>query len=584
MVLMKKPVFITGIIFFILLVILSISYYLIMPNQQVIIAYPGKVTTLVIEGNIIEANPPIFEDNQVLLPIDLVKKYIDKNVFWDEKLKKIIITTGDEIIKMKINDPTVLKNNKPFKLKITPKVVSGVVYMPIDFMKDIYQIDVSFIKENNVVVIDYRKNIKKLAEVISKEAYVRQGMSIKSPIVKKVKLGESMWAFDEYEKWYKVRTMDGIIGYIQKKFIKITSLISAVYEEKNKTIEKYNLPVGTILKGKINLVWDYVEKYTPDMTKEKKIEGLDVISPTWFHLVDEKGTVENRGDFKYVKWAKKNGYKVWALFSNSFNPKITTKVLNNSEIREEVIRKVLLYAKILELDGINVDFENMYVSDKEVFSQFIREMASILRPYGLVVSVDVGVPGGSDMWSLCYDRKAIAEAADYVAVMTYDQHWATSPVSGSVAQLTWVEEKLKQTLQEVPPSKLLLGLPFYIREWKEEKGLDGKIKVTQNAVLSMEEAKQRIKENKAMVRWDEKSGQYYAEYKKGEAVYKLWLEDENSVDLKSSLVHKYGLAGVASWRRGYENEQVWAVLKRNLKENLNYYEWAYNRTNKRFKQ
>ena len=74
--------------------------------------------------------------------------------------------------------------------------------------------------------------------------------------------------------------------------------------------------------------------------------------------------------------------------------------------------------------------------------------------------------------------------------------------------------------------------------------------------------------------WDEKSGQHYAEYKEGKVTYKIWIEDDKSINLKSSLIHKYDLAGAASWRKGFESEDIWAVLEDNLKVKQNYAQWA----------
>ena len=135
-----------------------------------------------------------------------------------------------------------------------------------------------------------------------------------------------------------------------------------------------------------------------------------------------------------------------------------------------MIKQILAYAALYGLDGINLDFENIYLKDKDAYTQFVREIAPLLREQGLVVSVAVGIPGGSETWSLSHDRKALAETVDYVCLMTYDQHW---PAPGSSAELQWVEDRLMATLEEVPPDKLLLGIPLYTRLWAEEE-VDGR--------------------------------------------------------------------------------------------------------------
>lgn len=548
----------------------SISYFLLpLPNNRIVSLYDKNKVYLVVEGNIIQdQKAPVIEQGQILLPLPVVKEYIDPKVYWDKDSSKVIFTTGDKVIRMKTDHLTAMVNSRPIDLNIPARLIDDIPYIPIEFLSEIFGIELKWIEDNNVVTMDYKSSFKREAEVIIEEAEIRKDPSITSPIlINNLKIGQRMRAFDEYEKWYKVRTDDGIVGYIEKKFVKVMHV-----NVKGRSTEEVPQLSWKPSKGKINLVWEYVHKKTPDMSGVNKIEGLDVVSPTWFAIVDKKGTIANKGDIKYVDWAHQNGYKVWGLISNSFNPDITHAVLNDTEIREKMIQQLLVYAELYQLDGINIDFENVYLKDKDMLTQFVRELVPILKEQGLVVSMDVTVKSASENWSMFYDRKALAEVVDYIAVMTYDQHWASSPKAGSVAQLNWVEYGLKGVLQEVPAHKLLLGLPFYTREWKEEM-VNGKKKVTSRAI-SMEAAQKIIKDKKADVVWDEESGQHYAQYKEGQATYKIWLEDAKSINLKSSLVHKYDLAGVASWRRGFESDDIWEILATNLKEKENYTQWA----------
>ena len=126
---------------------------------------------------------------------------------------------------------------------------------------------------------------------------------------------------------------------------------------------------------------------------------------------------------------------VWALINNDFNLDITHEFLSSSETRDKIIRQILMYAELFRLDGINIDFENVYLKDKDLLVQFVRELTPILREAGIVVSMDVTVKSTSPNWSLCYDRKELGKVVDYMILMAYDEHWATSPVSGSVASI-----------------------------------------------------------------------------------------------------------------------------------------------------
>ncbi|WZL74134.1 glycosyl hydrolase family 18 protein [Clostridiaceae bacterium 35-E11] len=325
---------------------------------------------------------------------------------------------------------------------------------------------------------------------------------------------------------------------------------------------------------KINIVWEYVHEKSPDLSKEDKKEALDVIVPTWFHIVDHEGTVVNNGDRKYVKDAHQKGYKVWGLVSNSFDPDLTSAILNDPQIRKKIIGQLVTYASLYDLDGINIDFENMHYEDKEKLVKFVEEMKHYIKRQNLVLSIDITVPSSSEKWSKVYDRKALGKLVDYVAVMAYDEHWASSPVSGSVASIGWVERGIVNSLEWIPEEKILLGLPFYTRQWKEYLDEDGKLKVESKAI-SMGKAQEIIDSQNAEILWNEEMGQYYAQYKEADAVYKIWMEDPRSIARKVSLVEKYNLRGTAGWRKGFEDEEVWAVLKEIIKDGRKYTELVF---------
>ncbi|MHB1392900.1 MAG: glycosyl hydrolase family 18 protein [Clostridia bacterium] len=547
----------------------AVAGYFIFPLFWTTIQYTPDKVHLVVEGSIEEEYSPIVENGQLLFPLDTVKKYIDPNVYWDEKASKVVLTTKDKVLIMKTGKLTAMVNARPVDLNIPVKLVDVKPYIPIQMLEDMFGIELQWIEKNNVAVLDYKKNTIQIAVVQADKRIMRMKPTVWSPAVKKdIKNGETLRVFGEYEKWYKVRSEDGFVGYIEKKHVK-SELIASDTD--------INEPIGSSAawkpkQGKVNMTWEYVGSKNPDISKLKSINGLDVVSPTWFTIADKQGTVTNRADSGYVKWAHSSGHKVWALVGNGSDLDRTHGFLNNTDTREKIIQQLLIYAKLYKLDGINIDFENIYMKDRDMLTQFMRELSPLIREQGLVVSIDVTFRSSSENWSMCYDRKALSEVVDYIAVMAYDQHWAASPVAGSVAELGWVENGVRRMLEEVPNEKLLLGLPFYTRVWTEEVA-DGKVKVSSKAV-SMDSVEKILSEKKPVVKWDEESGQNYAEYKEGKNTYKIWIEDEKSINLKSSLVHKYDLAGAASWRKGFESDDIWSVLQDNLKVKQNYTQWA----------
>lgn len=550
-----------------------------MPNMAVIKPFEDvPETRLIIDGNLIRgANPPIIKDGRILLPYDTIKENIDKYIWYDEALQKVTITTRDRVIRMKTGSLEALINEKPMELKFPAVDENDSLYLPIELLHDLYGISLQYIPENDVVIIDFMKTEARIAYPINAKTVVRNGMNIREPIIKQF-LGEGeknldvsriieneLLIFDENEEWFKVRANDGALGFVKKNEIEIVGVKKV--EMKTSTDVK---PILT--QGKINLVWEMTYSKSNIKFVKENAPGIDVVSPTWFEIVDRKGTIKNRATPDYIEFAHKNGWQVWALFANAFKDiEGTSLLLNNSDKRQEIIRNILAYAALYKLDGINLDFENIYKKDRDAYTQFVREFYPLAREQGLVVSVDVSVPDGSDNWSKCFDRKALAESVDYICLMTYDQHWSTSPKAGSTAELVWVEENLQKTIEEVPSEKLLLGIPLFTRIWSVEES-DAGTKVSSKA-FNVTNAWKEIDENDAQVAWNHVSGQYEASYKKDGITYHLWLEDANAVNMKTSLIHKYELAGACVWAVNFADAQVYDTLNRNLKQIQSYDEW-----------
>lgn len=573
----RKGVIVTFTFLLLVAAIAGAFCYFFLPNNKVVPAFEEDKLNLVVDGEVVESEElPRVVDEEILLPMDVIKKYFDPNIFWDDQLKKVTITTKDRVVRMKTESLDAFVNNKPVTLKIPvteeKKGEEKIIYVPIEFLSEFYNIEINYIKEKNVIIIDNKKTVKQIAEPIEQDSVIRKGRSTSYPIIRKLDLGgekpeeRQLRVFEEYDKWYKVRTWDGAIGYIEKKFVVVKQMVAERIpgEEQARTAWKPE-------KGKINLVWDMMYEKRTGGYKEEKIQGLDVISPTWFQVANDKGILINRADAKYVEWAHKNGYKVWALFSNdSSDPAMTHRFLTNTDARDAVIKQLLVFASLYKLDGINIDFENINIEDKGALTQFVREVTPLLKEQGMVVSMDVTPVDGSANWSQCYDRPEIAKVVDYVALMAYDQNW---PNFGPNAQLPWVESSLQKVLKQVPKEKLLLGIPTYTRVWKEETDKSGKVKNTHAMALSIEAAKKAVVDNKGTVKWDEKSGQFYAEYKKDGVLYKTWLENNDSIDMKSALIQKYKLAGAAIWNKNLGDKSAWEALNKNLKEIDNYQEW-----------
>lgn len=314
--------------------------------------------------------------------------------------------------------------------------------------------------------------------------------------------------------------------------------------------------------SRLGLIWQPTfDKDTPDLTRQKSpLPGINVVSPCWFVFTAD-GHVNAQEKVKphkdYVNRLHKLGYRVWALVSNDFDPELTAALLASADARRRAAQQLLRLCDRYKLDGINLDLENVNVADRDRLTAFVAELSAALHEKQRTVSIDVTFPGGSGNWSLCYDRRALAQHVDYLALMAYDEHPRSSPTAGSVASLTWVERGLLRTLAEVPPQKLLLGMPLYTRRWGEVNG-----KVSKVATLDMAEATALWRDRGLSRQWLPKEGQHYYEYPDGDLRQRVWQEDARSLALKAALVSRYDLAGFALWRLGFETPDIYDALAR----------------------
>ena len=546
-------------IFIVLILIVTIGlggfvcYEVLTSPSKKVMAYSDDLYLIVEEQEADDESVLFFEDT-LYLSFPSIEFFVDKDIFYDDAEHTLIITDESKVIRYKLDSDKGSINNKEFLVSNPIKEFNNKIYIPVDIILKSYDVDINYFEETKAVVLDY-KNIDYLkGEIIGDDAVLRTDLDIKSPIVSNNLLaGTIVNVYGEYENWYKVRTIDGIPGFIEKKFLKINYI---------KDMFKVEIPKEEILgdynKEKLSLTWDYTYRTVQNTDNIGLIPGVNIISPTWFSITDIDGNIQDKGNIDYVRKYIDLGYEVWPLIDNGFDPDLTHEILYKSSAREKLITDILKIYKDYGFQGINIDFENVHLKTKDLLTQFVRELYPVFKEAGLNVSMDVTGMSTSENWSLSYDRQRLSKAVDYMILMAYDQHWGSSPIAGSVAEYPWVEKSILGVSEYIPNDKLVLAVPFYTRLWLEK---DGKVS---SQALSMEAANKFIEENNIELTWDNRVLQYYGEVEKDNGLYRIWLEESESLEAKVSLVHKYDLAGIASWRKGFETANIWSSLDRAL--------------------
>ena len=495
------------------------------------------------------------EDDIIYISTKDIANFFDGNIYYDNKYDQIITSSETKLATFKINDKKISVNGSQININAAAMKKDNQFYLPFsEIDKSVYNVETKYIKSTNTVVITSLDRELTYANS-SKNNNIKYKPTTLSRTVDKVEKGDNLILIKNEEEipdgWTKVATENGRIGYV-----KTSTLVNIDKLRDNLTYTKQ-------IEENISLIWDYFSVYAKAPQRTGKIQGVNVVSPTFFSLKQSgKGEIiENVGTQgeNYIEWAHSNGYKVWALVSNDSMKETTSEIINDYYFRQELIENIISVVIKYNLDGINLDFENIYQADKDAYSRLVIELAPRLKELGKVLSVDVTAPDGSADWSLCFDRNVIGKVADYIVFMAYDQHGTSSENAGTVAGYDWVETNLKKFIEreEVNSRKIVLGIPFYTRIWTEtQESLDSK-------VIDMNKTYNAIPDS-ANIQWLEDVKQNYAEYTQSGKTYKVWIEDEKSIAEKLDLVSKYNLAGAAYWEKDRETEETWKIISEKL--------------------
>ena len=512
-----------------------------------------KDFSFISEGDDIDKDDFARIDGQFYLSINYIKDHIDKKVHFDKADNTVIFTNDKGTRRYVIDSKEGLFNSKKIQLRDPVILKDGEVMVPIEAFIYDYPVELRYIKDKKLLLLDRKDVSYAIGTPTGDGVNVREKDSKSSPIINTLSKGEKVFVYGELGDFYRIREKDGYAGYVKKNLLNVEyGKDKFVKENKSAKKEEAEKP--------LNLTWDYT--YGPQSQENinliTAIKGLDIICPTWFSVRDSGGNLIDRGNMEYVSKYKSFGIDVWGYLDNSFKADLTHDILSSSDKREKVISSTLALTKKYNLDGINIDFEHTNINDRDNLTQFIRELASEFHANNIKVSVDVTPQISTDVKREPYDRKAIAEAVDYVVVMAYDQHWGSSDVAGSVAEYKWVESNINMLFRQIPHEKMILGVPLYSRLWSENNG-----KVS-SKTLSMAQADDILKSKGLTPKWNNTAKQDYVEYSENGTTYKIWLEDSRSIYYKVSLVNKYDLAGVGSWRKGFETQDIWQTIEKTL--------------------
>ena len=480
-----------------------------------------------------------------------VHKYFNDRFFEDKKEGLLLYVLPEAVVSSQIGTQTVSVGGEESSREYTIARYEGeTLYVAVDFVKEYANFSYALYGNPDRMQVYTEWNARQTATIL-KDTQVRYQGGVKSDILTDVPKGTEVIILEEMENWSKVKTEDAFIGYVENKRLGEQTTVEPT------PVTDYMEPVYTsqTRDHKINLAWHVVASPTGNDTLIPLLQGtksINVVSPTWFALSDNAGNFTSFASENYVNTAHDMGLEVWALVDNFSHEGIDMyELLAGWSTRQYLINGLIDAAIQYNLDGINIDFENISLDAGEPYIEFIRELSIPCRQNGIVLSVDNYVPMG---YTDHYDREEQGVVADYVIVMGYDEHYKGSEKAGSVASIDFVEKGIADTVAQVPANKVINAIPFYTRIW-ETKGT-----AVDSQAVGMEAAKQYLADHGITTTWDEKTCQNYGEYQTGDSYIQVWMEDEESIRVKLNIMNKYQIAGVAEWQLAFAVDSIWDVI------------------------
>ncbi|MCR5666710.1 MAG: SH3 domain-containing protein [Eubacterium sp.] len=494
---------------------------------------------------------------EVYVPYEVLRENINERFYWDSNENILLYTTANEVIRAEANQASYTEGKSENETSYEIVITDGEdTYVALDFVELYANVTHQAYESPNRAVITSKWETVSQANS-KKEAAIREKGGIKSKIVDTLEKDETVTILESSENWSKVVTEDGMIGYIQNKLLSDTTQVTLANDFQEEEI------THNLMDEKVNLLWHQVTSQTANQSISQVLErsgDINVISPTWFYMDDEQGGIASIASLDYVQTCHDNDVQVWALVSNLENTDIDCeKVLTTTSLRNNLVNSIIAAAIQYGIDGINLDFESLSTEGALGFVQMVRELSIKCRANEIVLSVDNYVPSG---YTTAYNRSEQAAFADYVVIMAYDEHYAGGD-EGSVSSINYVTESVTDTLKEVSADQVILGLPFYARLWEETPSEDEENGYTlSSTALGMDEADTILEENGAEKTWNEELQQYYAEYEADGKTYKIWMEEETSLEAKLKVYQENNLAGAAFWKSGFERSATWELIER----------------------
>ncbi|RYD78445.1 MAG: glycosyltransferase [Sphingobacteriales bacterium] len=292
-----------------------------------------------------------------------------------------------------------------------------------------------------------------------------------------------------------------------------------------------------------------VAKSLPDL--KRNIGHLDMVATESFFLngdsiVDKADTAA----LSVITNAKKSAIAVVSNYNKDhWDGAAVRRLLNDMPAQEKLIYNLIKITKKYGYKGINIDFEELNLENRNGFNAFMKNLYSRFHSEKLIVSQDIS-PENDD-----YSPEILQHYNDYIVLMAYDQHTEDSN-AGDISNQEWVEEKLDDICSKMDANKVILALACYGYDWPDK---------SVGTPLTYETAMTLAVNYKSKVNFDPASANLSFSYKDGSGIgHKVYFTDAATYFNLIRKADDWNIAGIALWRLGSEDKRLWQFISKDL--------------------
>ncbi|HEY9061839.1 MAG TPA: glycosyl hydrolase family 18 protein [Pseudobacteroides sp.] len=302
-----------------------------------------------------------------------------------------------------------------------------------------------------------------------------------------------------------------------------------------------------------------VKNYSTDVSSYNSLSAnaavINEIATATFSI-DGIGNLIGAAPMDQMNYANNNGIRTKLMVSNNFDVNIARQLLDSPVNRQTLKNNILNLLKLYNYTGVDIDIENIPAACRNNFTAFMSEIYSTLKPLGYGVSVAVQpktYDSPNATWNYAFDYKALAQYADFLMIMAYDEHYAGG-TPGAVASINWVTNVIDYALSIVPKEKIILGLAAYGYDWGG----------TATKSYSINGCYNIANQYGAVIKFDNTTKSKYFTYTANGEARTVWFEDGETIAYKLDLAIARDIKGIGIWRLGLENSNYWTTIKSKL--------------------